>query len=489
MLNRLLLLMIVLGYIVVGGLFATLTPAWQVPDEPAHYNYIAQLAADGCCPVITFGDWQAAYQAELTGARFAPALLDRLHTIQYEDHQPILYYLLMTPVYRLGGGDLTLIRLATMLMGVGVIVCAYGIGRALLPGRPGVALGAAAFIAFLPQHVAMLAGANNDGLLEALVAFALLLLVGYVRAGALSHPRALAALLLLTALVTAFALPLDAAGIVPVLAIALLIAAGGLIALGRRGETGMAAAWGLGALVGLIFITKTTGYFVAGLVPLAILLRHRLTGAPARAVLRDWALFLLAALLLGGIWWGRNLAVYGLPDFLGLGMHDAVVIGQPRTADGIAREGLSAYVARGAATTFNSFWGQFGWMALPLQGWMYDAFRALIVMALAGLIIGAVRQRAPIPPADRAAWALLLLAILLAAGAFLYYNTTYEQFQGRYLYPALIPLALLLALGLDGLARLIPHPALRYAALIPPLLLAPLDLYLITRVIAPLLAP
>jgi hypothetical protein len=81
-----------LGYLIVGALYAALTPAWQSPDEPAHYNYVAQVARNGCCPKIEPGDWDSRYMEELKGARFLPELLDRLDTIQYEDHQPPLYY-------------------------------------------------------------------------------------------------------------------------------------------------------------------------------------------------------------------------------------------------------------------------------------------------------------------------------------------------------------------------------------------------------------
>ena len=35
---------ILVCYFVLGGLFAVLIPPWQVPDEPAHYNYVRQLA-------------------------------------------------------------------------------------------------------------------------------------------------------------------------------------------------------------------------------------------------------------------------------------------------------------------------------------------------------------------------------------------------------------------------------------------------------------
>lgn len=49
-------LVIWLLYLVIGTLFAIYTPPWQAPDEPAHYNYVRQLA-DGRWPAIEPGDY------------------------------------------------------------------------------------------------------------------------------------------------------------------------------------------------------------------------------------------------------------------------------------------------------------------------------------------------------------------------------------------------------------------------------------------------
>ena len=38
------ILLILLIYLLLGWLYAAYTPDWQAPDEPAHYNYVKQLA-------------------------------------------------------------------------------------------------------------------------------------------------------------------------------------------------------------------------------------------------------------------------------------------------------------------------------------------------------------------------------------------------------------------------------------------------------------
>ena len=95
--HKLVLALIVLIYLLIGGLYAVKTPDWQVPDEPAHYNYVRQLATEGRLPVLEMGDYDQDYLGRLTSERFPPEL--SLVAVEYEDWQPPLYYLLTTPVF------------------------------------------------------------------------------------------------------------------------------------------------------------------------------------------------------------------------------------------------------------------------------------------------------------------------------------------------------------------------------------------------------
>jgi hypothetical protein len=47
----LLALILVLYFALAYG-YATRTPDWQIPDEPAHYNYVRQIVENGELPVI-----------------------------------------------------------------------------------------------------------------------------------------------------------------------------------------------------------------------------------------------------------------------------------------------------------------------------------------------------------------------------------------------------------------------------------------------------
>ena len=193
-----------------------------------------------------------------------------------------------------------------------------------------------------------------------------------------------------------------------------------------------------------------------------------------------------------------------MPDFLGLRAHDAVVADQPRTADGIELIGFNAYIGEGITTTFNSFWGQFGWMGLPMEARIYTVLKIFTALIVVGLILDRLLLRSDAnddsldTTQQRHLWLIMGLSVLFGFLAYIYYNTEFQQFQGRYLFPALIPIGLWVAIGVDAwrrvCLRLLPetvplrqtvfHP---YAIVVVLLALAVLDVYLILRVIPPAL--
>jgi 4-amino-4-deoxy-L-arabinose transferase-like glycosyltransferase len=348
-----------------------------------------------------------------------------------------MYYLLASLAFKLTNGSLVALRLFSVLIGAGVVLGAYAVGKALLPTQPQIALGAAAIVAFVPQHVAMLAAVNNDGLAELVVALALWLTIRYLK-------------------------------------------------------TQDVKTWQLGVLVGIGLLTKLSTIFLIGLIPFAILLKWWLQRREKPFPLRALVAFALPVLILGGIWWARNISIYGFPDVFGLGRHNLVVADQARTTDEIARVGFSQYLTNSLELTFNSFWGQFGWMAFPLQSWIYALISVFLLLAAVGWLLG-FRYRLPAEPnrmAQRAAWLVLCLTALAAVAQYIYYNLEFLQLQGRYMYPGLISFGIGLALGFDGWRRLlrVEHGLRIYAGVAVILLLIPLDLYLIWRVI-PGLAP
>lgn len=393
---------VVIGlYVLVAVLYAVYTPAWQAPDEPAHYNYVRYLAEQHRFPILKAGDYPAAYLDEIKAARFPSGMT--IEPLRYEFHQPPLYYLLAVPVYRLFGGALLPLRLLSVATGVLILLVVYAIARELWPAAEWPALGAAAFIAFLPMHVAVTAAMTNDSLAELLLATIVLLAVRTVK-----------------------------------------------LPVGAPGER--QAVIVLGIATGVALVCKSGIYIAVPLVLAALVAREAWSQnhGSACGLARDAGLYLLPALALPLPWWLRNVWLYGGLDVLGLGRHDAVVAGQLRTAEYLGAHGVEQWLHEFGLITFRSFWGQFGWMGVPLDPRLYQALAILSMLSLAGLAAWAARARRPWPPAPRwqlPAAGLLLLTVALTAASYVWYNLQFVQFQGRYLFPALAAIGLAAAIG------------------------------------------
>ncbi len=453
-------LVILAGYLLVGALYAIYTPAWQSPDEPAHYNAIRQVAEQDCCPRIEPGDWDSAALSLLTSTRFAPEHLHLLPSVQYEDHQPPLYYLLAAPLFQLANGELIPLRLLSVALGAGVVALSFVISRQLLPNQPQTALAVMSLVAFLPQHVAMLAAVNNDALAELLAGLCLLWSLRYLDADTPLSP------------------PDKSGG--SKTSMDSVESAGKKRYADRFSRSHVAA----GLLVGAAFVTKITIYYLALLVPLAIWLRWRGEKRELPELARSLAIFALVAGAIGGLWWLRNSHEYHFPDILALGAHDAVVADQLRSADYIAAHGWGAYLTGMTGTLLKSSFGQFGWMALPLDsvlgGWLYRGYGLLLLLGVAGAWQGMKRITKP-------ARIILLSAVGLVVLQTLYYNFEFVQWQGRYLFPALIPLSLIVVCGANHWLQ--RWARARWLLTLGLACLAVVDVYLLIRVIVPGLSP
>ncbi|HOT91261.1 MAG TPA: DUF2142 domain-containing protein [Anaerolineae bacterium] len=390
-------LVILIVYLAIGTLYAIYTPAWQAPDEPAHYNYIRALAEGKGFPVMEPGDYDQAYLSRLTSEGFPPEL--PVAALEYEDHQPPLYYLLAAPIYRLSGGSVVALRLFSLMLGGVGVAMVMAILYEFWPDHRGRAWFGGGIVAFIPQFVAMMAAINNDVLTLALLWFWLWLALRYLR--------------------------------------------------------GQTPSWLLGGVLGLLLLTKSTGYGALVLAALAIALRARRAGQSLRWSAREALLILGPALALGALWWTRNVVVYGWPDMMGLIRHDSVVVGQPRTADWIARDGLLPFLGSAARTTFRSFWGQFGWMGVVLDARIYLGLAIFSILGVWGAGWRLARGvRDGLEARQRDGLLVLGASALITLVLFVGYNLTFVQHQGRYLFPALP----LLGLGaVAGLERLLEH--------------------------------
>ncbi len=402
------LALLVLVYVLIAVQYARLTPAWQAPDEPAHFNYVKYVAEQGALPVLQPGDFPNDYLEEIKGRGFPPEM--SIDTIRYESWQPPLYYLLGAAVYRLAAGlsqagQLLALRLLSVALGTVLLLVAYQAVSALAPGRTWLALGATAVVATVPMHVAVTAAVSNDVLAELWSALLLWQMLLSLRAPG----RSLRPWLL------------------------------------------------MGVTLGLAGLTKVSGLVALPLIAGALLyatwqeregrLRRLLEGAlavglPALGIMLPWLV--------------RNALVYGWSDPLVFARHGVVVEGQLRTAEWLAQIGPRRALWDSMQTTFHSFWGQFGWMGVPIDMRLYRALALATGLAGLGLVLrvpSLARRWREIAPSERAGLALCAASTLLGVASLVWYNLTFVQHQGRYLFPALIPIAAFLALGWHALTR------------------------------------
>lgn len=438
-LPRLFLALIIVVYVALGLLYAANTPMWQAPDEPAQFNYIRTIGDTGTLPVLVPGDYDQGYLEKIKAKHFPPSM--SIDSIRYESYQPPLYYLAATPIYlaaRPGGLDAEVLalRLFSVLLEAIVLVLGYIILRELM-NDPWVALAAVGLMATVPMHIAITASISSDTAAE--LVLALILLISLRRASRMVSDRRyvlLGGLLFGAALLTKSTAYLPGA----------LLLAGGEVARrlndrngpdsrtlaphappGPAGDRGMTDPAGdRGASAG-VENRKSVIVYLTNLVPLFLI-----------------SLVISSPMLI------RNLLTYGLTDPLGLGRHNAVVIGQPTTAQLIRDYGLLRVVSDFVTISFKSFWAQFGWMGVPVNDRIYVLLFALTALAVLGLalyVTRVLRNRELLSPTQSAG--MVLLAAMLAAGIvdYVLYNFEFFQAQGRYLFAVIIPIALFIIIG------------------------------------------
>ena len=114
--------------------------------------------------------------------------------------------------------------------------------------------------------------------------------------------------------------------------------------------------------------------------------------------------------------------------------------------------------------TFAGFWGNFGWLQMPLRLIWYEVLALICMMAALGWIKLGGRGSARAAANDRARWALLTLFAVGIVGAclqtFLPMIGRDWQPQGRYLFPALMPIVAWLLQGLGAWVPSRARPAL-----------------------------
>jgi len=395
-------LLILIGYLGLGLAYSLVNPLFESPDEALNYAQIRFMAEERRLPVLEPGQPTKAHHPPLyyaLGALFTSWVPDDHFEAAVEHVNPFWAYRPWEPgvdnkslylhdpqlerfPYRDVALGVHLVRWLSLLMGAGTICCVYWTARELVGDRKGYACvpsGAAALVAFNPMFLFITTSVHDD---------------------ALANPVA-AAILYATA--------------------RFLV----------RGPTVRRAA-ALGLLIGLGFLTKLTCLLVMPTVGLALLWRSR---ADWRKAIRLGGIILGVALLVGGWWFVRNVALYGEPTSM---VRQTGVWGVRENAPDLAA------AVRELGFLHDSLWGVFGYGQIPMPSWIYSLARLLGLMAAGGLALVWARRRTETT-------LLILASAPLVAFAVNFARMTVSAAAdfGRYLFVTLAVLAPLYVLGLS----------------------------------------
>jgi hypothetical protein len=450
-------------------------PVGEAPDEATHAEYVRYLLRNGALPQpisvsgeaddgrggITQGGhpplFYALAAAAVSGLDWERPLLIANPHFSFNRERAVVPNAFvhgedLAWPYAASAGVMALhaMRLVSFVAGLVLISATYLIGRAVWPGDPSLAWGAAAIAGFLPGLLFMSAAVNNDALAAAMAASVVL---GVVRTA--------------------------------------------------QGRAGGRELVGWGGVLGLALLTKMTALFLAPLMAIALVAnayraRAYARAAPGsagppvedegRAIAGGWrglwrgaAAIALGTLLVAGWWFVRSARLYGAADPLGWSAFQRAGIGFARHIP------LSSDLDSYWRTQFETFVGVFGWSAVPLPGIVYVAAAALFLVAIAGLLIVLVRWRR-LEPDTRWGLVMLAAAVALAYAATLRLGLAMDLSvaHGRYLYVVLGPLAVLFV---TGLAAPLPPRWRAWACGALAIGLAALSTYSLIRVLVPAFAP
>ncbi|OGO74234.1 MAG: hypothetical protein A3K45_00775 [Chloroflexi bacterium RIFOXYC12_FULL_59_14] len=204
-LHRIILVLIAVMYCALSVMYAILTPPWESPDEPAHYLYVSQLAAR----------WRPPQKSTIQQTnRFSKD--QAFISSNYEWYQPALGYLPAAVVYKVleiiapdslpkqipslssliptipskynifihpdrgilhvwdDAWGLLIIRMLLSLLGLPVIFAAYRLGSLVDKESGFLGIAAAGWVAFLPQFTFINTSVRSDTLTNAIAALVFL---------------------------------------------------------------------------------------------------------------------------------------------------------------------------------------------------------------------------------------------------------------------------------------------------------------------------
>jgi 4-amino-4-deoxy-L-arabinose transferase-like glycosyltransferase len=417
-------------FVVRGIFYGAALPIWEGFDEYAHFAFAHHISTFGSLPdpdarvsseisqslklaplpwllkdwpppsVPHDAFWQlsAEERAERAqGLQNIPRHLQRETGTEYlyEGKQPPLYYWLGAAVLTLAkSANITtrvfLLRLFSILLASLVVPLAYRIARDLFGSAP-LALGAVAMLTSMPGLFITIARVSNDSLA-----------------------------ILLFSLVTYSLMRLDPASPRPWLYLGLAL--------------------GAGFLTKAYFVAALPAVFFVGLITL-----WKATRQQRSSSILFFVIALALPLVISGWWYAQSLTTAS-----------GVWVDAGPTASLPFQTLLARFFEmdwwRAASTAFGAHIWLGSWSFLGVRSWMYDVFRAIFLLSFAGVILAFARNRARTIVRNQIAVLVCLYVgfwLALMYHAFVnFVNTGTPATTGYYLYAAVVPEALIVAVGL-----------------------------------------
>ncbi len=448
--NRYLITVLAL-YLSLTVLYSLSVPLWEAPDEPSHYLCVRRFSeGDSFHPPLYPGpfrdDWSAKHLFSF-----------------YQRSQPPLYYILTAPVMKViasslftsGGGiefppvrpdfnregnlfihrqatvraiapaevTVHILRLFSVIPGCAAVFFIYRLTRLVFPGDPRIALFAGTFAATLPQFNFVTGSISNDSLAAALGAGTLLFLIR--RAGKKCPLR-----------------PRDCIG--------------------------------LGILLLLSLVTKFNLVF---LFPVAFIFICLKAKDARRWMVLPWA----ATLTVLPVVLAVTAAAILFPAETGLKTR-VLTLRLLGTSPALV---TFPHFRHMIGALYRSFFALFGWMSIPVNRWLYLTWGGIVAVSLAGL----TKEFFPGGMPDenrRRRLGLLAAAFLLLLLGVIKNNFLVRQSQGRFLFPALGAISVLIGYGFW---EILPEKRRAAAAVIFPIVLTGLNLTALFAYLLPAVYP
>lgn len=488
--------------------YSVITPPFEAPDEIHHYAFIRDLIRDHGLPVQRDGDPPSQkhqpplyyvigavatfWLDEPDGSPYSLARSNPYWGYAYgevgrDNKNLYLHGRWDSFPYRGVALGIHLVRLLSVVMGACSVYVTYRIGLELFPKQPILALGGVALLAFTPMYLFIGGAVNNDNLLVLIVALISWLLVQTVKTGIRVARSLWIGLLCGLALLT----KLTGLYVLPVVAVVYLA-----VAWHRRQRR--ALAYG-GALVTLLTLMLAGWWFARNLALYGELTSIRLTLRTwhARPEGLDWSTALFELPNAETSFWGRF--GYGNVPIPNIWYHFFGFVARLGAVGCVALACRQALTLRSnllsprpQSNGHSSAWARAIWAmaALAWAGVIYSVatitaldgthrYVAMGVLALAALFLalrqllfGRQRQaehvgRASLQP-QSTEWpplsALAVLALVAAAyfaAMFSYMLMSTTAANGRYMFPGLPAISMLV---FSGLAYMVGAPGSRWLA-------------------------